>query len=273
MTGGMLMNAGGRGNDHESQQGSRAQDDDNRSHDTRYEAEYSGLVGDNTIFAPGAHDKYAPAAGSTPGTPLLSRGASHARSLRKMPTLGRLALDPNASANGINSPANLTPKGGGGGGGGGFMSPKPGGLTPFGKPGSAASAGLLRVGTATGSSSNALLSTTPNTAGAGGRQRLKAMGRLVTNLSRTAPASSTVESASRAFDDFSIGGGLDEDFDDFDDEGSSGTKKNGGDNTPVDFFKVCALCEKRFPRDAMGNKILRKHLVKLRYNFIISRCE
>ena len=33
----------------------------------------------------------------------------------------------------------------------------------------------------------------------------------------------------------------------------------------LDFYRVCSLCEKRFPRDAIDKKILKKHLIDLRY--------
>ena len=35
--------------------------------------------------------------------------------------------------------------------------------------------------------------------------------------------------------------------------------------TVVDFFRVCALCELRLPRESVEMQVIRKHVVKLRY--------
>lgn len=36
--------------------------------------------------------------------------------------------------------------------------------------------------------------------------------------------------------------------------------------TTIDFFRVCSLCELKFPRDCMEIKVMRKHVVSLRYD-------
>ena len=38
--------------------------------------------------------------------------------------------------------------------------------------------------------------------------------------------------------------------------------------TTIDFFRVCALCEVKFPRDCMEVKVMRKHVVNLRFVFL-----
>lgn len=39
--------------------------------------------------------------------------------------------------------------------------------------------------------------------------------------------------------------------------------------TTIDFFRVCNLCEVKFPRDCMEVKVMRKHVVNLRYVVVI----
>lgn len=52
------------------------------------------------------------------------------------------------------------------------------------------------------------------------------------------------------------------DFDDDDDENGGGRKKKAIKH--IDFFRVCALCELRLPRNSVDFKVIRKHVVKLR---------
>jgi hypothetical protein len=53
---------------------------------------------------------------------------------------------------------------------------------------------------------------------------------------------------------------LDFDFDDEDGENKDSKKEIKN----IDFFRVCALCEQRLPRDSIEIKVFRKHIVKLR---------
>jgi hypothetical protein len=55
------------------------------------------------------------------------------------------------------------------------------------------------------------------------------------------------------------------DFDDDDDENGGGRKKKAIKH--IDFFRVCALCELRLPRNSVDFKVIRKHVVKLRLVF------
>lgn len=56
-----------------------------------------------------------------------------------------------------------------------------------------------------------------------------------------------------------------DDFDDFDFDDDGSGNSNVKEFKHVDFFRVCALCEVRFPKKAVDIKVLRKHVVKLRY--------
>jgi hypothetical protein len=40
----------------------------------------------------------------------------------------------------------------------------------------------------------------------------------------------------------------------------------------IDFFRVCSLCELKFPRDCMEMKVMRKHVVQLRYEALLFVC-
>lgn len=64
----------------------------------------------------------------------------------------------------------------------------------------------------------------------------------------------------------------DDDFDDdFDDEEGGGRRrrhrKKNKETKSIDFHRICALCELRLPRASVEYKVMRKHIVTLRYGY------